>query len=47
MRSVDMLVIRSLAHLVHIHRRDHVHRMHPRREYNRLQMNSRDRNRRT
>jgi hypothetical protein len=24
-----------------------VHRMHPRREYNRLQMNSRDRNRRT
>lgn len=41
---------RNLAHLVHSPRRDlmfHTGSMSPRREYNRLRMNSRDRNRRT
>ena len=50
MRSVDMLEFRNLAHLVHNPRRDlmyHTRSMNPRRDYNRLRMNSRDRNRRT
>jgi len=50
MHNDDMQVIRNLAHLVHNPRRDLTHCAHsmsPRRDYNRLRMNSRDRNRRT
>ena len=50
MHNDDMQVIRNLAHLVHNPRRDqvcHAHNMSPRRDYNHLQMCSRDRSRRT
>ena len=50
MRSGDMQDLDNLAHLVHNPLRDLIHHgrhMCPRRDYNRLRMNSRDRNRRT
>ena len=50
MRSVDTQDLDNLAHLVHNPRRDlmyHTRSMSPRRDYNRLRMNSRDRSRRT
>ena len=47
MHNDDTQDLDNLARLVHSPRRDLVHNMHPRREYNRLRMNSRDRSRRT
>jgi len=50
MHNDDMQDFRNLAHLVHSPRRDLTHCAHnmsPRRDYNRWQMNSRDRSRRT
>ena len=50
MRSGDMQDLDNLARLVHNPRRDPVRQirhMNPRRDYNRLRMYSRDRNRRT
>ena len=50
MRNAYMLVLRDHVYLVHNPRRDlvyHAHSMSPRRDCNRLRMNSRDRSRRT
>ena len=50
MRSDDMQDLDNLARLVHNLLRDltyHTRSMSPRRDYNRLRMNSRDRSRRT